>query len=184
MTNRELLRAGVIASAILLMVGGLSIYRLTEWKPSGATGALPPLEARQELPPPTVMEGLPQVTETSPQRAARDIPMDVYSAARVPKGAEAQVQASRRREALRQARVDLIAGFTALRTGVERCGAGEASFILALEALDGGVRIDSARVEVQGNVPTKAVACAESELAGKVIPGRGFVAGRRWEVTF
>lgn len=190
MTNQQLLRAGVIASTVLLLGGGFAIYKLTEYEPTQRSADGRPLEsgraeaeARPRLVAPAEAPAQPAAgSEAAPQKRA--VPTALYSAARVARGASDQVAAVERREALRNARAELIEGFKLLRKKMEKCRAQDASFILTLEALDGEVRVEEARVEEQGSAPSAAVACVRSELQGQVIAAPSLTPGRRWEVSF
>lgn len=197
MTNKQLIRLGLIANAALVVVGAIAVYLLADPGPSD-----PPAAARtperaaltEEAPPPRLVppEGVqgpnaePLSSGAPPARLWVRAPPSAYSAsatAGAPSGAQAQIALARRREALRAARRDLSEGFSALRQRVDGCGAKEASFVLSLEAADGAVRVESARLEFRGAAPEGAIACAQAALSGQIIPAPAIVPGRRWEVS-
>lgn len=91
---------------------------------------------------------------------------------------------ARRRHALRDFRLELKAGVTALQQRVSACALSGASFNLALESVKGGVRIVNATVDSAGASDESGVACAEAALRGQLIPAASIEPGKRWQMPF
>jgi hypothetical protein len=174
----------VLAIALFVAVGVALTYRATEYEPS--TGAT--LHAPTAGLSPTAERGAAGTpaagTPAAATAASSVVPGDTGKAG-VPSGAMRMMpKAVARRESLRSARRELIAGFSDLRRPVESCGAQGASFVLGLVADAGAVRVESARVEGRGPASDSALACAQSALSGQVIPSAHVFPGRRWEIPF
>jgi hypothetical protein len=185
MTNGRLIVAAVLAIALFVAVGVALTYRATEYEPSAeanlhhaAAAGLPPRGERG------VAGTSGAGTSAAATAASSSVPGDTGKAG-VPSGAMRMMpRAVARRDALRSARRELIAGFSDLRRPVESCGAQGASFVLGLVADAGAVRVESARVEGRGPASDSALACAQSALSGQVIPSAHVFPGRRWEIPF
>jgi hypothetical protein len=99
-----------------------------------------------------------------------------------------------RRRALAAFRREIAAGLRTLDVAVVACGRaaapgassalGEASFTLAVEAVDGGVRIAGVDVEERGTASEAEMACAISTMQGYVIPASGAVPGSHWNLPY
>jgi hypothetical protein len=89
-----------------------------------------------------------------------------------------------RRKALRDFRLELKAGLSDLQLRVAACSLADASFVLDLESVDGGVRIVDAAVEAAGTASERDVACARAALRGHLIPAARAEPGRRWQLPF
>jgi hypothetical protein len=87
-----------------------------------------------------------------------------------------------RRKNLRDFRLELRAGVAELRQLVSACSVQGASFNLAVESVDGGVRVLDATIESAGEASALDVACAQAALRGRVIPASRAEPGRRWQM--
>jgi hypothetical protein len=100
-----------------------------------------------------------------------------------------------RRHALVSFRREIIAGFAELERRVAACeprgvqprtrgGLSEASFLLSVESVAGGVRILEAQPESRGSASDAEVACARAALRGHLIPASSAEPGRQWQLRF
>jgi hypothetical protein len=85
--------------------------------------------------------------------------------------------------ALRLFRRELKVGLAGLEQDVAPCALENASFTLAVETVDGGLRIVDAR-PAPGVARDAGAACARKALLGQVIPAPSARPGRRWEMPF
>ncbi|GAO02881.1 hypothetical protein PSR1_01758 [Anaeromyxobacter sp. PSR-1] len=73
----------------------------------------------------------------------------------------------------------------ALRQRAQRCappGGAGASVLVALETVEGGIRVLDARAQAPGSATEAEVSCARAALAGQVLPAPSAEPGRRWQL--
>lgn len=179
MTNGRYLATGAAAIAAFVLVGGGLTYLATRDDASPSGQVQPPERSGSRR---MVLGAMPAPGLPGPVQSLRATAANAPRAGSVA-AAPGPVTESRRLT-VRTARSELIAGLGALRDPVARCGATDAGFILELEALDGAVRVQAARVEEPGAATSGALACAQSALGGQVFPAPSISAGRRWEIPF
>jgi hypothetical protein len=75
-----------------------------------------------------------------------------------------------------------MAGIAGLEERVAGCSLAGASFSLAVESTEGGVRIVNAVIEPRGASTDADVACAQSALRGQLIPAPNIEPGKRWQI--
>jgi hypothetical protein len=175
----RLFLGGLGAIVLLGALAAIAIYRATEYEPARAPAnpAAAQIGANEDR-----TRVLNPAAPGAPELALRGV---AANAQRVGgSGSVPPPVPETRRAAVRTARRDLIAGLGALRDQVARCGATDAGFILELEALDGAVRVQGARVEEPGAASPVALACAQSALGGQIFPAPSIASGRRWEIPF
>lgn len=127
----------------------------------------PPAEPAPAAPPPAAAPGTaplrPAGVDRSPQRAMPPA----------------------RRHALATFRRELAGGMAALQQRAARCAPGDgpgASVLVALETVEGGIRVLDARPQAPGSATEAEVACARAALAGQVLPAPNAEPGRRWQL--
>lgn len=91
---------------------------------------------------------------------------------------------SSRRKALKGVRRDLKAGLAQLQERVAGCSVADASFSLAVESTEGGVRIVNAFPESSAAADDPGIACVQSALRGQLIPSGSIPPGRHWRMPF
>ncbi|MFY3743623.1 dihydrolipoamide succinyltransferase [Anaeromyxobacter sp. Red801] len=92
---------------------------------------------------------------------------------------------AQRRHALASFRRELAGGMAALRQRAQRCappGGAGASVLVALETVEGGIRVLDARAQAPGSATEAEVSCARAALAGQVLPAPSAEPGRRWQL--
>lgn len=173
MNNRKLIIYGLVANVVLFAGGAALVSAFSDDAPTvkltPAPSAVRPGPANQSLRyMPPMVPGVPGVPAVAPTEPRSGTLPPVYSVAR--------------RDSLRSTRRDLQEGLGALGERVRECGAQGASFVLALLATEGEIRVEEARVDSRGQATEKAVDCARSALSGQVIQVAAVEAGRRWEL--
>lgn len=184
MDIRKVVVAGLLVVGLVVAVGAALVRPAARNGPPVGSASQPLTPSLSEAGAPAGVGAVAAAAPADPAPFARATPPGAKTATGVVPKAAQQARGpagSVRREELRAIRRDLIAGFAELRRQVEECGAESASFVLALEAAAGAVRVQGARLEFKGSAPDAAVACAQSALRGKVIRAPGVDAGRRWE---
>ncbi|ABC80688.1 hypothetical protein [Anaeromyxobacter dehalogenans] len=92
---------------------------------------------------------------------------------------------AQRRHALASFRRELAGGMAALQQRAQRCappdGAG-AAVVVALETVEGGIRVLDARPQAPGGATEAEVSCVRAALAGQVLPAPSAEPGRRWQL--
>ena len=89
-----------------------------------------------------------------------------------------------RRKALSGVRRDLKTGLAQLQERVAGCSVADASFSLAVESTEKGVRIVDALLESPAAADDRGIACVQSALRGQLIPSRTIPPGRHWRMPF
>ncbi len=184
MDIRKVVVAGLLVVGLVVAVGAALVRPAARNGPPVGLASQPLTPSLSEAGAPAGVGAVAAAAPADPAPFARATPPGAKTATGVVPKAAQQARGpagSVRREELRAIRRDLIAGFAGFRRQVEECGAESASFVLALEAAAGAVRVQGARLEFKGSAPDAAVACAQSALRGKVIRAPGVDAGRRWE---
>jgi hypothetical protein len=176
---RLLLAAG-LAVAVLL---GASLA-LVAWstRPDSAARTAAPAEAPSPAEPPAAAPA-PGPAVAAPAPASAPVTPPPPRAVTPPRP-RASPPAPPDRHALRDFRRELGAGLAGLEQQLAPCALGDASFTLALETVEGGLRIADARLAPGAPASPAGVICARGALVGHVIPAPSARPGRRWEMPF
>jgi hypothetical protein len=132
--------------------------------------------------PATRIGATPPVTP-EPVRAETWVPVPAAEAV-VSRTADGALTPATHRERI-SFRQEMVRGVASLGTLVAGCSlGGDATLLLDLESVRGGVTVLDARVEPGSAIPASRVECARSVLRGHIIEAPSAEPGRRWQMPF
>jgi hypothetical protein len=194
--------AGLLAIA-LLFAGSLALIAWATRDGPAAPSAAPVIGGR-----PAILAAAPEPASapspTTAPAATDAVPASVSApaggAAAPPRAAPLarapSAVAPARRRALGSFRREIIAGFAVLQQQVARCEPsdaaavpggsrwGDASFLLDLEGVAGGMRIVAAQLDSPGEASVAALSCVRTALTGQILRVPSAEPGRRWQMPF
>ncbi|ACL64317.1 putative dihydrolipoamide S-succinyltransferase [Anaeromyxobacter dehalogenans 2CP-1] len=180
-SQRTLLAVLATAFAAGLALLALFADRDPRGLASGAEAAAAAPLALAVPPPAPAGPAAPATAAPSPAPATGAAPLRPGGVDRSPQRAMPPA----RRHALATFRRELAGGMVALQQRAQRCAPrdGQAAAVLvALETVEGGIRVIDARPQAPGSATDAEVSCARAALAGQVLPAPNAEPGRRWQL--
>jgi hypothetical protein len=186
--DKRLHRAGLGAIALLLVAG---VYYTVRPGPPG-----PQVAAHVEAPPAAPSEPVPAAASPVEEPVREQVALPPPPRAEEPGPPDLPTDPRERLRALEPLRREVFAGLADLAGRVEACGLRDASLSLALETLDGRVRVLEVRVMPVGAgtggtadaepapQDDRAARCVRGALERTIISAPSARPGRQWEMAW